>query len=72
MCLQVPGGRVLSLQLPEKDTDNTICTALGYIALLVQKLGRYLDVPLRYPVAHGASRSYIFDMTPSSVCEFFT
>jgi len=66
---KVPGSRVLSFQLPERDVDNSICTALGYVCLLVQKLGRYLDVPLRYPVAHGASRSYVFDMTPSSTAQ---
>jgi hypothetical protein len=37
-------------------------SALGYVTQAVLQLAAVLDVPLRYPVAPGASRSYICDL----------
>ncbi|KAK6122805.1 hypothetical protein DH2020_043448 [Rehmannia glutinosa] len=40
-------------------------TALGYVAHAVSLIASYLQVPLRYPLRLGGSRSYIRDYTPS-------
>ncbi|XP_027167115.1 UV radiation resistance-associated gene protein isoform X2 [Coffea eugenioides] len=40
-------------------------TALGYIAHAVLLIASYLQVPLRYPLRLGGSRSYIRDYAPS-------
>ncbi|KAG8369647.1 hypothetical protein BUALT_Bualt14G0035400 [Buddleja alternifolia] len=40
-------------------------TALGYVAHAVSLIAAYLQVPLRYPVRLGGSRSYIRDYAPS-------
>ena len=40
-------------------------SALGYVTQAVLQLAAVLDVPLRYPVAPGASRSYICDLQPT-------
>lgn len=40
-------------------------TALGYIAHAVSLLASYLEIPLRYPIQVGASRTYICDYAPS-------
>ncbi|KAJ0985279.1 hypothetical protein J5N97_003635 [Dioscorea zingiberensis] len=38
---------------------------LGYVAHAVLLIASYLDVPLRYPVRLGGSRSYVVDYAPS-------
>ena len=44
-------------------TDPESCAAaLGYVTQATLQLASVLDVPLRYPVAPGASRSYICDL----------
>ncbi|CAA0818652.1 Unknown protein [Striga hermonthica] len=40
-------------------------TALGYVAHAVTLIASYLQVPLRYPLRLGGSRTYIRDYTPS-------
>ncbi|XP_022852680.1 uncharacterized protein LOC111374258 [Olea europaea var. sylvestris] len=40
-------------------------TALGYIAHAVSLIASYLQVPLRYPLRLGGSRSYIRDYAPA-------
>ncbi|CAI9098080.1 OLC1v1034659C1 [Oldenlandia corymbosa var. corymbosa] len=40
-------------------------TALGYVAHAVSLIASYLQVPLRYPLRLGCSRSYIRDYAPS-------
>ena len=41
---------------------ESAAAALGYVAQASLQLASVLDVPLRYPVAPGASRSYICDL----------
>eukprot|EP00249_Psilotum_nudum_P006273 c19602_g1_i2 orf=443-1567(-) len=45
----------------EKKDYEASATALGYVAHVVLLVASYLDVPLRYPINLGASRSYIQD-----------
>ncbi|CAA2965415.1 UV radiation resistance-associated gene [Olea europaea subsp. europaea] len=40
-------------------------TALGYVAHAVSLIASYLQVPLRYPLRLGGSRSYICDYAPA-------
>ncbi|XP_047956852.1 UV radiation resistance-associated gene protein-like [Salvia hispanica] len=40
-------------------------TALGYVAHAVSLIASYLQVPLRYPLRLGGSRSFIRDYSPS-------
>ncbi|GJU38280.1 hypothetical protein Tco_1191237 [Tanacetum coccineum] len=40
-------------------------TALGYVAHAVSLLALYIELPLRYPIRLGASRTYICDYAPS-------
>ncbi|KAL2530941.1 hypothetical protein Fot_23542 [Forsythia ovata] len=40
-------------------------TALGYVAHAVSLIASYLQVPLRYPLRLGGSRSYIRDYAPA-------
>lgn len=40
-------------------------TTLGYVAHAVSLIASYLEVPLRYPLRLGGSRSYICDYAPS-------
>ncbi|KAK8485563.1 hypothetical protein V6N13_064973 [Hibiscus sabdariffa] len=40
-------------------------SALGYVAHAVSLIASYLQVPLRYPLCLGGSRSYISDHAPS-------
>uniref|UniRef100_A0A0A9G7I0 Uncharacterized protein n=1 Tax=Arundo donax TaxID=35708 RepID=A0A0A9G7I0_ARUDO len=39
---------------------------LGYAAHAVLLIASYLDVPLRYPLHFGGSRSYVSDCLPSA------
>ena len=41
--------------------DDHISSALGYVAHLVILLAKYLELPLRYPIAYAASKSLIRD-----------
>ncbi|CAN6332583.1 unnamed protein product [Urochloa humidicola] len=41
-------------------------TVLGYAARAVLLIASYLDVPLRYPLRFGGSRSYVSDRLPSA------
>ncbi|RLN31251.1 uncharacterized protein C2845_PM05G33790 [Panicum miliaceum] len=41
-------------------------TVLGYAAHAILLIASYLDVPLRYPVRFGGSRSYVSDRLPSA------
>lgn len=40
-------------------------TALGYVAHAVSLIALYIEIPLRYPLRVGASRTYICDYAPS-------
>ncbi|XP_071707513.1 vacuolar protein sorting 38-like [Rutidosis leptorrhynchoides] len=40
-------------------------TALGYIAHAVSLITLYMEIPLRYPIRLGASKTYICDYAPS-------
>ncbi|KAL3691860.1 hypothetical protein R1sor_005511 [Riccia sorocarpa] len=48
----------------EKSDLETSATALGYVAHAVTLIASYLDIPLRYPVRLGGSRSHIQDYSP--------
>ncbi|BBN13832.1 UV radiation resistance-associated gene protein [Marchantia polymorpha subsp. ruderalis] len=50
----------------EKNDYETSATALGYVAHVVYLMASYLDVPLRYPLRLGASRTYIRDYSPAA------
>ncbi|CAA6669179.1 unnamed protein product [Spirodela intermedia] len=50
---------------PDKKELQRSATALGYIAHAVLLIAAYLDVPLRYPLRFGGSRSYVHDYAPS-------
>ncbi|KAJ1264589.1 hypothetical protein BS78_08G011000 [Paspalum vaginatum] len=41
-------------------------TALGYASHAIFLIASYLNVPLRYPLRFGGSRSYVLDHTPSA------
>jgi len=47
------------------DEEERVAAALGYVAHVTLLLSQYLDVPLRYPVLPGSSRSSILDYAPS-------
>jgi len=49
-----------NVQLASFD-EETVSTALGYVAHLVFLVAKYLDVPLRYRIVYRASRSLICD-----------
>ncbi|KAF8402106.1 hypothetical protein HHK36_013058 [Tetracentron sinense] len=49
----------------DKKEVQTSATALGYVAHAVSLIASYLDIPLRYPLRLGGSRSYIIDYAPS-------
>ncbi|KAI5068458.1 hypothetical protein GOP47_0016803 [Adiantum capillus-veneris] len=48
----------------EPNDHESSATALGYVAHSLALLAACLDVPLRYPIRLGASRSYIQDYAP--------
>ncbi|PSR98370.1 UV radiation resistance-associated protein [Actinidia chinensis var. chinensis] len=50
----------------DKKEVQRSATALGYVAHAVSLIASYLEVPLRYPLRLGGSRSYIHDYAPSS------
>nr|GMD63539.1 UV radiation resistance-associated gene protein-like isoform X3 [Ipomoea batatas]GMD66185.1 UV radiation resistance-associated gene protein-like isoform X3 [Ipomoea batatas]GMD68417.1 UV radiation resistance-associated gene protein-like isoform X3 [Ipomoea batatas] len=49
----------------DKKEVQRSATALGYVAHAVSLIASYLQVPLRYPLRLGGSRSYIRDYAPS-------
>ncbi|XP_022761896.1 UV radiation resistance-associated gene protein isoform X2 [Durio zibethinus] len=49
----------------DKKEVQRSATALGYVAHAVSLIASYLQVPLRYPLHLGGSRSYINDHAPS-------
>ncbi|XP_019236820.1 PREDICTED: UV radiation resistance-associated gene protein isoform X2 [Nicotiana attenuata] len=49
----------------DKKEVQRSATALGYVAHVVALIASYLQVPLRYPLRLGGSRSYIRDYAPS-------
>ncbi|XP_042517641.1 UV radiation resistance-associated gene protein [Macadamia integrifolia] len=59
----------LPLKKPSFFTDKKevqkYATAFGYIAHAVSLIASYLDVPLRYPLLFGGSRSYVNDYVSS-------
>ncbi|XP_058203906.1 vacuolar protein sorting 38 isoform X2 [Rhododendron vialii] len=50
----------------DKKEIQRSATALGYVSHAVSLVASYLQVPLRYPLRLGGSRSYIHDYSPSS------
>ncbi|KAJ8927868.1 hypothetical protein NQ314_019612 [Rhamnusium bicolor] len=57
---------VLGIYLPNSDiltdcSDTKLSIALGYITHIVIMSSTFLQVPLRYPLTHYGSRSYITD-----------
>lgn len=49
----------------DKKEFQSSASVLGYVAHAVLLIASYLDVPLRYPLRLGGSRSYIHDYAPS-------
>ncbi|XP_057959716.1 vacuolar protein sorting 38 isoform X2 [Malania oleifera] len=49
----------------DKEAVQRSATALGYVAHAVSLIAFYLEVPLRYPIRLGGSRSYVKDHAPS-------
>ncbi|XP_076889125.1 vacuolar protein sorting 38-like [Bidens hawaiensis] len=49
----------------DKKEVQTSATALGYVAHAVSLIAFYLEIPLRYPLRLGGSRTYICDYAPS-------
>ncbi|XVE81319.1 hypothetical protein DITRI_Ditri15bG0054400 [Diplodiscus trichospermus] len=49
----------------DKKEVQRSATGLGYVAHAVLLIASYLQVPLRYPLRLGGSRSYIIDHAPS-------
>lgn len=70
--LSISGLQITALPLKkasffsDKKEIQRSATALGYIAHVVLLIGSYLDVPLRYPLRMGGSRSYINDFASSA------
>lgn len=47
------------------DSPNTgVSVALGYVTHVLTMCSTFLQVPLRYPMTHYGSRSYITDLIP--------
>ncbi|XP_073009819.1 vacuolar protein sorting 38 [Typha latifolia] len=49
----------------DKKEVQRSATVLGYVAHAVSLVASYLDVPLRYPLRLGGSRSYVLDYAPA-------
>lgn len=49
----------------DKEVVQKSATALGYVAHVVSLIASYLEVPLRYPLHLGGSRSFIKDLAHS-------
>ncbi|KAK1291985.1 hypothetical protein QJS10_CPB17g01626 [Acorus calamus] len=62
--LTVPPLKRMTIFSDKKEGQRT-AAALGYVAHAVLLIASYLDVPLRYPLNLGGSRSYIHDYAPS-------
>ena len=55
---------IRGLELPSEMSsidDDHVASALGYVAHLLILLSKYLEIPLRYPIAYAASKSLIRD-----------
>ncbi|XP_043706283.1 UV radiation resistance-associated gene protein isoform X2 [Telopea speciosissima] len=69
--LTISGLRLTALPLKkasffsDKKEVQKYASALGYIAHAVSLIASYLDVPLRYPLLFGGSRSYVNDYVSS-------
>ncbi|KAK9288241.1 hypothetical protein L1049_016690 [Liquidambar formosana] len=50
----------------DKKEVQRSATAMGYVAHVVSLIASYLEMPLRYPLHLGGSRSYISDYAPST------
>ncbi|KAF3791410.1 UV radiation resistance-associated protein [Nymphaea thermarum] len=64
LLLVVPPLRKSSFFSDKQEIQRT-AAALGYVAHFVSLIASYLDVPLRYPIRLGGSRSYVLDPAPS-------
>eukprot|EP00948_MAST-09A_sp_MAST-9A-sp1_P002326 g2326.t1 len=62
--LSVPSSREALTMTASRLNDEKTSTALGYVCHLVRLLATYFCVPLRYPLAHYGSRSFIIDEVP--------
>ncbi|CAN6443255.1 unnamed protein product [Victoria cruziana] len=62
--LMVPPLRKSSFFSDKQEIQRT-SAALGYVAHFTSLVASYLDVPLRYPLRSGGSRSYVLDPSPS-------
>ncbi|XP_068640589.1 vacuolar protein sorting 38 [Aristolochia californica] len=62
--LAVPPFKKMSFFSDKKEAQKS-ASALGYVAHAVSLVASYLDVPLRYPLRLGGSRSFISDHAPS-------
>ncbi|KAL4591079.1 hypothetical protein LXL04_004027 [Taraxacum kok-saghyz] len=49
----------------DKKEVQRSATALGYVAHAISLIAFYLEIPLRYPLRLGGSRTYICDYAPS-------
>lgn len=49
----------------DKQAFQSSAAAIGYVAHIVKLVASYLDIPLRYPIRLGGSRSYVQDYAPS-------
>ncbi|XP_031472842.1 uncharacterized protein LOC116245426 isoform X2 [Nymphaea colorata] len=64
LLLVVPPLRKSSFFSDKQEIQRT-AAALGYVAHFVSLIASYLEVPLRYPLRLGGSRSYVLDPAPS-------
>nr|CAB3464871.1 unnamed protein product [Digitaria exilis] len=68
--LTIFGWQIMNTKRKQKNySDKELqrsATVLGYAAHAVLLIAFYLDVPLRYPLHFGGSRSYVSDRLPSA------
>ena len=50
----------------DKQDMRQAAAALGYLASVVQRLGFYLDVPLRYPIKLGNCKTVILSQATTA------
>ncbi|XP_057651065.1 UV radiation resistance-associated gene protein [Diorhabda carinulata] len=65
---------IMGITLPNSDlladsTDSGLSVALGYIAHILIMCSTFLQVPIRYPITHYGSRSYITDNVSPSLSD---
>ncbi|KAL5542640.1 hypothetical protein UlMin_010350 [Ulmus minor] len=56
--------KMMSFFTDKKEVQKS-SSALGYVAHAVTLIASYVEVPLRYPLRLGGSRSYVIDTAPS-------